>query len=99
MSRVVSYRRDDDIGPETRAVFPDAPAFILKPALHRCPMQLRLGQSPFVGARRIETRKVRTNALFDGIPFDMRPTLIPLFPTSPRTALNNPLSLHPCYNS
>src|SRR6266853_1166053 len=99
MSRFISYRRDDHIGPETRAVFPDAPSFILKAALHRCPVQLRLGQSPFDGVRRIETRKMGANDLFGGIPFDMRRTRIPRLYDSLRIEHEDRVVLDACDQS
>jgi hypothetical protein len=53
----VAQRRDDDIGPETAAVAPNAPAFVLEPARLGGQAQFLLGPARRDGGRRIEERE------------------------------------------
>src|SRR5205085_2502520 len=73
----VAERRNDDVGPEARAVFPDAPTLILEPSLTRRNLQLPRRFPSLDVLSRIKGREVTTDDLLLTVSLDAPRTLVP----------------------
>ena len=74
---LVAQRSDDDVGPEPRAVFAHAPAFIDETSALGGNLQLVFGPSALHQIQRIEAREVLPNDLRCSEPFDALSAFIP----------------------
>ena len=73
----ISQRRDDDVGPELRAVFPDAPALVFERAGVCRDLEFVVGQVRGQGFRRIEPREVLADDLVGSVSLEALGARVP----------------------